>query len=119
MTLLSKDENNDNNKKLVEIHRRATMVDERYAITEKDRENVIKNCIKDDKIVNIPRSEKKKIIILKYLSQKFQHNKKYTETEVNEIIKQMHEDFAALRRYLIQYGFMDREDNGSNYWLND
>jgi hypothetical protein len=119
MTLLSKNENNDNNKKLVEIHRRATMVDERYAITEKERENVIKNCIKNDKIVNIPRSEKKKIIILKYLSQKFQHNKKYTETEVNETIKQMHEDFAALRRYLIQYGFMDREDNGSSYWLND
>ena len=119
MTLLSKNDNNDNNKKLVEIHRRATMVDERYAITEKEKENVIKNYIKNDKIVNIPRSEKKKIIILQYLLQKFQHNKKYTEAEVNEIIKQMHEDYASLRRYLIQYGFMARENNGSIYWIND
>ncbi len=119
MTLLSKNDNNDNNKKLVEIHRRATMVDERYTITEQEKENIIKNYIKNDKIINIPRAEKKKIIILKYLLQKFQRNKRYTEKEVNEIIKSMNEDFATLRRYLIEYGFMARENNGSIYWVND
>lgn len=119
MTLLSKNDNNDNNKKLVEIHRRATMVDERYAITEQEKENIIKNYIKNDKIINIPRAEKKKIIILQYLLQKFQRNKRYTEKEVNEVIKSMHEDFATLRRYLIEYGFMARENNGSIYWVND
>jgi len=31
----------------------------------------------------------------------------------------MHEDFASLCRYLIQYGFMDREDNCSAYWVSD
>lgn len=119
MTLLSKNDNNDNNKKLVEIHRRATMVDDRYAITEQEKENIIKNYIKNNKIINIPRAEKKKIIILQYLLQKFQRNKRYTEKEVNEIIKSMHEDFATLRRYLIEYGFMARENNGSIYWVND
>jgi len=124
MTLLSKNHINDDGgknggKKLVEIHRRATMVDERYVITEIEKENVIKNYIVKDKIIKIPRAEKKKIIILQYLLQKFQHNRKYTETEVNEIIKSMHEDYASLRRYLIQYGFMAREDNGSAYWVND
>ena len=120
MTLLSNNHVNDgNNKKLVEIHRRATMVDERYVITEKEKENVLKNYIVNDKIIKIPRAEKKKIIILQYLLQKFQINKRYTEKQVNEIIKNMHEDFVSLRRYLIQYGFMDREDNGSAYWVND
>lgn len=119
MTLLSKYSNNDSNKKLVEIHRRATMVDERYVTTEKEKEDIIKNYIKNDKLIKIPRAEKKKIIILQYLLQKFERNKRYTEKEVNEIIKPMHEDFASLRRYLIQYGFMDREDNCSAYWVND
>ena len=121
MTLLSKNNNNNNinDKKLVEIHRRATMVDERYAITEIEKENVLKNYIINDKIINLPRSEKKKIILLQYLLQRFQKNKRYTEKEVNEIIKPIHEDFAALRRYLIQYGFMSREDNCSDYWVND
>lgn len=120
MTLLSKNHiNDDGNKKLVQIHRRATMVDERYVTTEIEKENILKIYIVNDRIIKIPRAEKKKIVILQYLLQKFQHNKKYTETEVNEIIKFMHEDYAALRRYLIQYGFMDREDNGSAYWVND
>ena len=120
MTLLSNNHiNNDGNKKLVEIHRRATMVDERYVITEKEKENVLKNYIVKDKIIKIPRAEKKKIIILQYLLLKFQRNKRYTEKEVNEIIKNLHEDFVSLRRYLIQYGFMDREDNGSAYWVKE
>lgn len=122
MTLLSRNEKNDkndNNKKLVEIHRRATMVDERYSITEKEKEMILKNYIVNDKIINIPRSEKKKIVILQWIVRKFQRNNRYTEKEVNDIIKSMHEDFASLRRYLIQYGFMNRDDDGSSYWTND
>ncbi|MGH4126239.1 MAG: DUF2087 domain-containing protein [Clostridium sp.] len=121
MTLLSKNHINDDDddKKLVEIHRRATMIDERYVITEKEKENILKNYIVNDKIIKIPRAEKKKIVILQCLLQKFQKNKRYTENEVNETIKSMHDDYAALRRYLIEYGFMDREDNGSAYWVND
>jgi hypothetical protein len=120
MTLFSKvNINDDANKKLVEIHRRATMLDERYVITQQDKENTIKNYIKKDKITNIPRSEKKKIIILQYVVLKFQRNERYTEKEVNEIISSMHDDFAALRRYLIVYGFMARENDGSVYWANN
>ena len=95
------------------------MLDERYGITQQDKENTIKNYIKKGKITNIPRAEKKKIIILQYVVQKFERNKRYTEKEVNEIISSMHEDFAALRRYLIEYGFMSRENDGSIYWVND
>jgi len=119
MTLLSKSGNKDSDKELVEIHRGATMVDARYLTTEREKETIIKNHIKNGKILNIPRAEKKKIIILQYLLQKFQQNKRYTEKEVNEIIKPMHEDFACLRRYLIEYGFMGREDDCSAYWVKD
>ena len=95
------------------------MVDERYVITEKEKENVLKNYIVNNKIIKIPRAEKKKIIILQYLLLKFQINNRYTEKQVNEILKNMNEDFVSLRRYLIQYGFMNREDDGSAYWVNE
>ncbi|MBJ6950597.1 DUF2087 domain-containing protein, partial [Vibrio cholerae] len=26
-------------------------------------------------------------------------------------------DFVTLRRYLIEYGFLDRTDDGSQYWV--
>jgi hypothetical protein len=36
---------------------------------------------------------------------------------VNEILKNAYEDYATLRRYLIEYDFMDRKADGSQYRL--
>lgn len=47
----------------------------------------------------------------------FEINRFYTEKEVNVIIKEVDEDYVTLRRYLIDFGFMDRKIDGSQYWL--
>ena len=39
-----------------------------------------------------------------------------SENQINEITLNFHEDTAAIRRYMIEYGILDR-DNKSNYWL--
>jgi hypothetical protein len=36
---------------------------------------------------------------------------------VYAILLEVHSDYASLRRYLIDYGYMRRERGGSNYWL--
>ena len=109
-----------NHSMLVPIHKGATMVDERYAITEEEKEKVLSTYFKDGvdgPITNFPSKEKRKIIILKQITKRFEHNKKYTEKDVNEILKTVYNDFVTLRRYLIEYGFMERTKNGSEYWL--
>jgi len=35
---------------------------------------------------------------------------------VNEILKRFTLDVAMLRRYLVDYRYLDREPNGSQYW---
>lgn len=102
---------------LVDIHRKATMVDDRYVITRGEREKVLKAYVEEGKIKTFPSKEKKKIIILQYIMEGFAPNREYTEKEVNEIIKNKIEDFVTVRRYLIQYGFMDRRRDGSHYWV--
>ncbi|WP_322509716.1 metalloregulator ArsR/SmtB family transcription factor [Anaerolinea sp.] len=62
------------------------------------------------KLKTIPAQEKKLLAILRYLAQSFETGKSYSEREVNEILKKFHDDFASLRRYLIDYGFMQREN---------
>lgn len=62
------------------------------------------------KLKTIPAQEKKLLAILRYLAQSFEMGKSYSEREVNEILKKFHDDFASLRRYLIDYGFMQREN---------
>ena len=96
------------------------MVDERFAITEQENEEIIKAYFKegtDSPLSLFPKKEKRKIVILKQLIQRFDPKRKYTEKEVNEILKKAYHDYVTIRRYFIEYGFMDRHPDGSSYWV--
>jgi len=106
--------------RLVPVHKTATMVDERYAITEQENAEVLRNYFKsglDGPLSGIPKKEKRKIVILRQLAKLFREGRRYTEKEVNAVLKEKFDDFVTLRRYLIEYGFMDRLPDGSQYWL--
>lgn len=105
---------------LVSVHRTATMVDERYAVTEKESQDILKQYFKeglDGRLSEFPRKEKRKIVILRHLMNGFNPGTKYTEKEVNAVLKRSYADYVTLRRYMIEYGFMDRLDDGSQYWV--
>jgi hypothetical protein len=102
---------------LIDIHRGATMVDERYATTEEEREKILKSYFKGNRLSTFPSSEKKKIVVLQHIMKNFNVNNKYMEKEVNEVLKNIYEDFVTIRRYLIEYGFMDRTKDCSLYWV--
>ena len=102
------------------VHEGAKQVAERYAITNDERQKVLSNYFKeglDGAIETIPSKEKRKIIILQHIITRFEAEKSYTEAQVNAILKGVHEDYVSLRRYLIEYGFMTRSDDGSHYEL--
>jgi len=69
------------------------------------------------KIKVFPAKEKRKYILLGMICHYFDKDKKYNESEVNEILKEIYSDYVTLRRYLIIYGFLDRTTDGSAYWL--
>lgn len=122
LALMSLLEENRNTKKqsFVSIHRTAKMVDERYAITQQENEEVMKKYFEkgpDGPLSDFPKKEKRKLIILKNLIKRFDTDKKYTEKEVNEILLKAYPDFVTLRRYLVEYGFLDRKRDGSSYWV--
>lgn len=71
---------------------------------------------KDGRLKQIPSQMKKKLIVLQYIVEKLETGKKYQEKELNEFIKQFHDDFATIRREFIIHQFMYRED--SVYELN-
>lgn len=123
MELLNEQDNTDNKKnknakkEFVPIHKGATMMDDRFAITENEKEKIMNRYFKNGKLTTLPSKEKRKIIILQYLIEKFQPNKKYKENEVNGIIKTVFDDYVTIRRYFIEYGFMEREKDCSCYWV--
>lgn len=104
------------------IHRGATMIDDRYAITEDEKEKVLQTYFKDGlngKLNQFPSKEKRKIIILQHILKRFEIGKQYSEREVNDILKSIFDDFATIRRYLIEYGFMDRSKDCQYYWVKE
>ena len=68
----------------------------------------------DGKLRSIPTKLSKLTVVLDHLAQEFEPGRTYPEAEVNEKLRRFHPDYAALRRYLVENGFMTREDN--MYW---
>lgn len=117
MDLLKQSDQKDD---LVQIHKGATQVDERYAITTKEREKVLNTYFKkgvEGPLTQFPSKEKRKIIVLQQITRRFEPGKKYREMEVNEVLKPIIDDFVTVRRYLIEYGFLDRSKDCSEYWV--
>lgn len=107
--------------RFVTIHRTATQVDERYAITEAEYKSWIQRYLPhgpEGPLQEFPSKEKRKIAILRHIASYFKHGVSYEEKDVNERLQRFWaKDYVTLRRYLIQYGFLDRKDDGSAYWL--
>lgn len=111
---------NMNSENLVEIHSTATMIDDRYITTTEESEKIIKNSfisLSPLKLKAFPAKEKKKIIILKKIIEQFDTGKRYKEKEINDVLKSIFNDYPTLRRYLIEYGFMERTNDCKEYWL--
>lgn len=114
----SKNINIMDNTTLCDAPKSATTVDDRFNISEKEKEKILKSYMDENgAIKTYPTKEKRKIIVLEAITKNFVKDRKYTEKEVNKILKRLYEDYTTLRRALIEYGFLDRTKNGSCYWV--
>lgn len=82
-----------------------------------DRKVINTFCDENGRIKQFPAQQKKFEAILRYVVQAFDEDQRYTEKQVNEILSNYSEDVASLRRGLIEFQMMDREDDGEAYWL--
>jgi len=80
---------------------------------------VLRDYTVNGRLTQMPTKEKKWIVVLRWLSTKFEHGMRYTEKQVNAILSPIHEDYATMRRFLVEYGFMRRERGGGDYWLTE
>lgn len=111
-------EQGDIKQSMVAIHDHATMVDDRYT-TEDEKEHILQTCfdsLQPLKLSSFHWKQKKKVIILSRIVEEFIYDRTYTEKEVTDVLKMIYDDAVLLRRYLIEYGFLKRNKDGSAYW---
>ena len=85
-------------------------------------EALLQNFLRDGRLIRLPAKYTKRKEVLRYLAMRdFQRHTWYSEAEVNEVLKPWCQgadatDFVSVRRYLVDYHILDREDGGK-YWL--
>ncbi|GAB3450601.1 hypothetical protein GCM10027517_38410 [Phycicoccus ginsengisoli] len=81
----------------------------------RDRDSVLRAFVEPDgSLRSIPTRIRKRIVVLDLLAQDFTPGETYDETEVNNLLRPRHPDVAALRRYLVEEGFLERREG--RYW---
>lgn len=83
-----------------------------------EREKILHAFFKegpDGPLHNYPSQNKKKLVVLASLASMFEFDKSYEELEVNLKLKSRFEDFATLRRDLVEFGFFERTLNCREY----
>ena len=109
----------DLNEKAIEALARGQLESKRpqYEDKPQDVRKVLKAYLNTDgTLKQIPMETKKLLVILNFIVDVFSFDATYTEKEVNTILRRFHVDTAALRRYLVDHGLMDRESDGTKYW---
>jgi biotin operon repressor len=77
-------------------------------------QKVLGDYLVDGKLKTIPAQRKKRDVILRYLAQQFDADRRYSEREVNQLLVAFHDDVVTLRRELIMAGLMERQSGV--YW---
>ncbi len=71
---------------------------------------VLSHFMKNGKLLRFPAKQRKQEVVVRFLAKQFICGRAYPEAEVNEILSQYDDDICTLRRSLISFGYMTREN---------
>ncbi len=77
-------------------------------------ESVLRTFFRNGRLTEIPAKRSKRRMVLERIAIEFEPGRRYDEKEVNTMVARLFTDHAALRRALVDEGFLDR-DHGE-YW---
>lgn len=75
---------------------------------------VLRTFMPDGRLEQVPAARAKRLVVLDHLARAFEPGVRYPERDVNAMLSAFHDDYAALRRYLVDEEFLARE--GGTYW---
>jgi hypothetical protein len=79
-----------------------------------DDSRILRRYFRGGRLTQIPPQLSRRRVVLDRLAQEFDVGYRYSEREVNGILRRFHEDVASLRRFLVDEGFLDRA--AGEYW---
>jgi DNA-binding CsgD family transcriptional regulator len=105
---------------ILPLPKTAKRVDERFNVTETEAEKIIKKYFPEGingPLKAFPPKEKLRWVVLREIVKRLELQHIYEEKELNEVLKSVYSDYVLIRRFLIEYDFIDRKADGSEYWV--
>jgi hypothetical protein len=79
-----------------------------------DRDVVLSRFLAEGRIAQMPAKRSRRLVVLDHVARSFEPGRRYAERDVNVVLRAFFADYAALRRYLVDEGFLARD--GGEYW---
>ncbi len=72
----------------------------------------------EGRVKQLPGKNQVRVAVYRYLGEKFEEGRNYTEKEVNGILTEWNTigDYFILRRGLVDHGVLGRTADGADYW---
>ena len=88
-----------------------------YERARAEHTTIVGRFVRDGRLTHLPTKRTARAHVLLHVVSMFEVGRTYCETEVNELLSTVWDDYAYLRRELVNYGYLHR-DSG-RYWLPD
>ena len=89
---------------------RSALEQEAYDRARAEQQRLVGRLFTDGRIAVVPARRKVRAAVLLEVLSRFEPGREYAEAEVNEVLSAVHEDFAYLRRELVNYHYLQRRD---------
>jgi len=85
-----------------------------FGATDPKVASVLRAFVRRGRLLQMPTAAGTRRVVLEYIASVFEPGLRYAEREVNAILRSWYDDYASLRRYLVDGGLLDRE--AGEYW---
>jgi biotin operon repressor len=76
---------------------------------ENERERVLRAFFDGDRLRQLPTAQRKRLVVLEEVARRFTPGRRYTEREVDAVLKGIYHDHCTVRRALIDHRLMTRD----------
>jgi hypothetical protein len=73
-----------------------------------EQARVLRNFVEEGRLRALPVRATQRRVVLEYLAHRFEEGVEYPEPAVNELLGRFHDDYASLRRHLVDEGLVTR-----------
>ena len=74
-----------------------------------EQARVLRNFVEEGRLKAVPVRAAQRRVVLEYLADRFEEGVEYPEPDVNDVLGRFHDDYASLRRHLVDEGLLTRK----------